>query len=130
MALSDYIGIVGLDGPEPFQGIAGGTFTLASDTGGSSGPGDATSTDSDLDTDSGTDTNESLTELFKQAFLKPAPPGDGDDAGGNGGDDDTDVPLISILDQRLGDLAFVDTTVDFGAFRAHLKGKMIEYGGS
>jgi len=33
----------------------------------------------------------------------------------------------SILDDRLSDLAYVDTVIDFGPFRAHIKGKMIEY---
>lgn len=33
----------------------------------------------------------------------------------------------SVLDDRLSDLAYVDTVIDFGPFRAHIKGKMIEY---
>lgn len=33
----------------------------------------------------------------------------------------------SVLNERLSDLAYVDTIIDFGPFRAHIKGKMIEY---
>lgn len=35
--------------------------------------------------------------------------------------------LESVLHDRLSDLAFVDAVIDFGAFRVHIKGKMIEY---
>jgi len=33
----------------------------------------------------------------------------------------------SVLDDRLSDLAYVDQIIDFGPFRVHIKGKMIEY---
>lgn len=33
----------------------------------------------------------------------------------------------SVLDDRLSDMAYVDHTIDFGAFRVYIKGKMIEY---
>jgi hypothetical protein len=33
----------------------------------------------------------------------------------------------SVLDDRLSDLAYVDQVIDFGPFRVHIKGKMIEY---
>jgi hypothetical protein len=33
----------------------------------------------------------------------------------------------SVLNDRLSDLAYVDQVIDFGPFRVHIKGKMIEY---
>jgi hypothetical protein len=33
----------------------------------------------------------------------------------------------SVLNDRLSDLAYVDEIIDFGPFRVHIKGKMIEY---
>lgn len=40
---------------------------------------------------------------------------------------DKDGVEKSVLDDRLSDLAYVDQVIDFGAFRVHIKGKMIEY---
>jgi hypothetical protein len=41
---------------------------------------------------------------------------------------DNDGNECSVLDDRLSDLAYVDQIIDFGPFRVHIKGKMIEYG--
>jgi hypothetical protein len=40
---------------------------------------------------------------------------------------DADGDERSVLDDRLSDLAYVDQVIDFGPFRVHIKGKMIEY---
>lgn len=40
---------------------------------------------------------------------------------------DGDGTEQSVLNDRLSDLAYVDTVLDFGPFRAHIRGKMIEY---
>jgi hypothetical protein len=40
---------------------------------------------------------------------------------------DTNGDEQSVLNDRLSDLAYVDQVIDFGPFRVHIKGKMIEY---
>jgi hypothetical protein len=37
------------------------------------------------------------------------------------------VSLLELMKMSIDDLAFVDAVVDFGAFRVHIRGKMIEY---
>jgi len=37
------------------------------------------------------------------------------------------ISTIELLKMSVDDLAFVDAVVDFGAFRVHIRGKMIEY---
>jgi hypothetical protein len=106
MALTDYIGIRGLEPEETecFQGIGsngtGSSQTLLAPTGPSS----------ETPTETGTEGADTLLDAFKTAFLK-----------------EKDGTLVSILDARLSDLAYVDTVVDFGPFRVYTKGKMIEY---
>jgi hypothetical protein len=37
------------------------------------------------------------------------------------------MSILELMKMSIDDLAFVDAIIDFGAFRAHIKGKMIEY---
>jgi hypothetical protein len=37
------------------------------------------------------------------------------------------LSLLELMKMSIDDLAFVDAIIDFGAFRCHIKGKMIEY---
>jgi hypothetical protein len=37
------------------------------------------------------------------------------------------MSILELMKMSIDDLAFVDAVVDFGAFRCHIKGKMIEY---
>ena len=37
------------------------------------------------------------------------------------------ISILELMKMSLDDLAFVDAIIDFGAFRCHIRGKMIEY---
>jgi hypothetical protein len=105
MALTDYIGIRGLEGDETecFQGLG--------DNGGGSAQTLVTpSTDTSTETSTEAEETGTLLDAFKTAFLI-----------------EKDGQLVSLLDIRLSDLAYVDVCIDFGSVRLYTKGKMIEY---
>lgn len=157
MALTEYIGIRGAIGTEPFQGKGAASVTVqAGDQSTTTTTTTVTDTETDITTPDfgdgwGVDTpvtQDTLPELLKQAFFIQ----DGEnlisifrkawlynDPGDPAFKSILKTALLytknaegkqfleSILNDRLKDLAFVDAVLDFGFMRVHIKGKMIEY---